>query len=230
MLTPLVMLPGLICDSALWRFQIEEMADVAAVTVADLTLDDSVKAMAVRTLAVAPAQFALAAMSMGGYVAFEIMRQAPERVTRLALFSTSAAPDSPEKVKARQGAIASVRLGQFRGATERLLPSLVARRHIGDSVAEIVKDMAARVGANAFLTQQQAILGRPDSRAVLSTIKVPTLVAVGDCDVLTPPSDVEDIHRGIAGSRFHIFRECGHLPALECPDETTRLLRDWLSS
>lgn len=230
MLIPLVFLPGLLCDATLWRAQVDGLADRVAPMVADLTLDDSIADMAQRTLAAAPPSFALAGLSMGGYVALEIMRQAPERVTRLALLDTSAAADTSDRAHDRRAAIQSLKLGRFLGVTDRLLPQLVHASHLEGLVADKVKVMAARVGGPAFIRQQQAILGRPDSRPMLGGITVPTLVAVGDADVLTPPEDAAEIHAGIPGSTLHVFRACGHLPALEQPEETTRRLSDWLDA
>jgi pimeloyl-ACP methyl ester carboxylesterase len=229
-LAPLVLLPGLLCDATLWRAQIEGLADIAAVFVPDLTLDDTVAEMAARVLAVAPERFALGSLSMGGYVAFEIMRQAPARVERLALFSASASPDTPEHAEERRRAMASLRLGRFVGVGQHLLPELIHPSRLADPVAETVRDMAERVGGTAFLHQQEAILARPDSRPTLAQIAVPTLVAVGDSDVLTPPAEARLIHEGIKGSTLHVLATCGHLPALERPDESTALLRGWLTS
>jgi pimeloyl-ACP methyl ester carboxylesterase len=226
--TPLVLLPGLLCDSALWRAQMDALADIASAMVADLTLDTNVGAMAERVLAVAPPTFAFAALSMGGYVAFEIMRRAPERVTRLALFDTQAELDPPERILQRRRGMESLKLGRFVGVTASLLPQLVHPAHIEGPIGETVKAMAKRVGGEAFLRQQQAILDRPDSRPTLADIKVPTLVAVGEQDVLTPVADSLEIHRGIENSTLHIFSRCGHLPALEKPAETSALLRAWL--
>lgn len=226
--TPLVFLPGLLCDARLWRDQAEALSDVAAPVIADLTQDDSIAAMAQRTLAAAPERFALAGLSMGGYVAFEILRQAPHRVTRLALFDTNAHPDEPERIAQRKAGIASLKIGRFAGVTTRLLPQLVHAAHVAGPIGAELKAMAARVGSEAFLRQQQAILERPDSRPILRQIAVPTLVAVGDGDVLTPVADALAIHWDIAGSRFYLFRNCGHLPALEAPIETSRVLRQWL--
>jgi pimeloyl-ACP methyl ester carboxylesterase len=227
--TPLLLLPGLLCDSELWRPQVESLSDIASAAVADLTLDASIPDMAERVLALAPPRFSLAALSMGGYVAFEIMRRAPERVLRLALFDTQADLDPPERVLQRRRGIESLRLGRFVGVTSRLLPQLVHPAHVAGPIGETVMAMAKRVGGAAFLRQQQAILDRPDSRATLATITVPTLVAVGEQDVLTPVSDALEIHHGIPGSQFYLLADCGHLPALEKPEETTALLRDWLS-
>ena len=227
--TPLVFLPGLLCDDALWRAQAADLSDVADPLIADLTLDDTIAAMARRTLDAAPERFALAALSMGGYVAFEILRQAPERVTRLALFDTRATPDHPDKIAERRAGIASLEIGQFRGVTTRLLPQLVHASHVAGPVGDEVKAMALRVGGPAFMRQQLAILGRPDSRPLLPTLAVPTLIAVGDHDVLTPPSDAQALHEAIPGSRLHTFQDCGHLPALEQPEQTSQVLRDWLN-
>lgn len=228
MLTPTLFLPGLLCDATLWRPVIDQLADRIAPNVADLTLDSSVTEMAARTLAAAPPRFALVALSMGGYVAFEILRQAPERVTRLALFSTSAGSDSAARVAQRQRGIDSLKTGRFVGVTSRLLPQLVHPQHIGDEVGETVKTMAKRVGGEAFIRQQQAIITRPDSHATLTGITVPTAMIVGADDVLTPPREAEAIHAAIAGSTLDILPDCGHLPALERPEDSAAILRQWL--
>ena len=229
MLLPLLMIPGLLCDAVLYRAQVEALSDVAAVAVPDVTVDDSVGAMAARILAVAPPRFSLAALSMGGYVAFEIMRQAPERVERLALLSTSATPDAPSRAAERRRWMASLQLGHFVGVSRRMLPQLIHPSCVETDVGETVRRMAARVGGEAFLRQQQAILNRPDSRPTLATITVPTIVIVGEDDVLTPVAEAQIIHQGVAGSVLHVLPRCGHLPALERPSDISQLLRTWLS-
>ncbi|TCZ66627.1 alpha/beta fold hydrolase [Roseicella aquatilis] len=224
----LLLLPGLLCDSRLWRDQIAALAGEAECHVADTTLDESLAAMAERALATAPDRFALAGLSMGGYLAFEILRQAPERVTRLALFDTSARPDSPQQARRRRGLMALTRTGQFRGVTPRLLPQLVHPDHLAGPIGQEVIAMAERIGREAFLRQQEAILGRPDSRPDLPGIRVPTLVAVGEADALTPPELSEEIAAAIPGARLHRIVGCGHLPPMEAPAATTALLRAWL--
>lgn len=224
----LLFLPGLLCDDRLWRDQIAALQGGIACLVADTTQDDSLGGMAERALAAAPSRFALAALSMGGYLAFEILRRAPERVTRLALFDTSARPDSPEQARRRRGLMALTRTGQFRGVTPRLLPQLLHPDNLARPVAAEVTAMAERVGRDAFLRQQAAILGRPDSRPGLPGIGVPTLVAVGEGDVLTPPDHAEEIAAGIPGAMLHRIPGCGHLPPMESPAATTALLRLWL--
>ena len=225
---PLVLLPGLLCDERLWRDQARDLGDIADATIPDLTLDDTVSAMAKRVLDAAPERFALAALSMGGYVAFEMLRQQPGRVTRLALVDTSASLDTPQRTAQRLAGIKSLQLGRFFGVTTRMLPQLVHARHVNGPVGEEVRAMAKRVGGDAFLRQQHAALARPDSRPLLASIRVPTLIAVGDSDILTPPSDAEEMHRNIAGSSLHVFPSCGHLPPMEIPEETSALLRRWL--
>lgn len=222
-------LPGLLCDNELWRDQVHALADVVEAQIADLTLDSDVPAMARRALATAPDRFALVALSMGGYVAFEILRQAPERVTSLVLLSTSASADDAARQAQRRAALTAPQGGRFLGVTERLLPKLIHPSLLGGTVAESVKAMASRVGADAFLRQQQAILDRPEFLSVLACITVPTLIGVGDTDQLTPPAESMLMRDGIAGSQLHIFTECGHLPPMEQPEETRALLRHWLT-
>ena len=227
-LTSVLFLPALLCDASLWRAQIEDLRDIAAPAIADLTLDDTVAAMADRALAAAPETFALVALSMGGYVAFEMLRQAPERVTRLALLDTSAREDSAARRRERADAIVALEAGRFLGVTDRLLPQLIHQTHVHGPVGNQVKAMAARVGRDAFIRQQRAILGRGDSRDLLARITIPTAIGVGDTDVLTPPAEAEMLNTAIAGSNLHTFAGCGHLPPLEKPGETSAFLRDWL--
>jgi pimeloyl-ACP methyl ester carboxylesterase len=227
--TPLLLLPGLLCDERLWRDQIAGLDDIATPMVADLTQDSSVAAMAGRALEAAPDRFALVGLSMGGYVAFEVLRQAPDRVLRLALFDTSARPDTEEQSRQRRGLMSLTRSGQFRGVTPRLLPRLLHPQHQGTPLAQEVMDMAARIGKEAFLRQQAAILGRPDSRPDLPGIHIPTLVGVGEGDLLTPPALAREIAEGIPGAHLHTIPGCAHLPSMEAPETVTALLRDWLA-
>jgi pimeloyl-ACP methyl ester carboxylesterase len=226
----LLLLPGLLCDERLWRDAIAPLHDIADPVVADLTRDDTVGAMAERALAALPeGPFALAALSMGGYVAFELLRRAaPGRVTRLALLDTSARPDTAEQARRRRGLMSLTRSGQFRGVTPRLLPQLLHPSRLGTPLAGEVMEMAERVGRDAFLRQQAAILARPDLRPDLPALDLPALVAVGAEDALTPPELAEEMAALIPGARLHRFPGCGHLPPMEDPPAATALLRDWL--
>lgn len=226
---PLLLLPGLLCDARLWREQVAALADIAEPVVADLTRDDSIDAMAARALALMPERFSLAGLSMGGYVAFALLRLAPHRVRRLCLLDTSARPDTEQQARRRRGLMALTRAGQFRGVTPRLLPSLVHADRVGDPVlgGEIMA-MAGRVGKDAFLRQQAAILGRPDSRPDLPGLRMPTLIGVGAGDVLTPPEHAAEMAALIPGARYVEFPGCGHLPPMEDPDHASSVLREWL--
>lgn len=231
---PLLLLPGLLCDARLWRDQVAGLGEAADCVVADLTLDDTVAAMAERALEAAErawggVRFALAGLSMGGYVALEVMRRAPGRVDRLALFDTSARPDTAEQSRRRRGLMSLTRSGQFRGVTPRLLPQLIHPDRLGTPLAEEVTAMAERVGRDAFLRQQAAILSRPDSRPGLAAIGVPTLVAVGEADVLTPPDLAEEIAAGVPGAVLRRIAGAGHLPTMEVPETATAVMREWLA-
>jgi pimeloyl-ACP methyl ester carboxylesterase len=228
--TPLLLLPGLLCDAALWQPQIDRLDGVAVCTVADLTQDDSIAAMARRPLAAIPPRFALAGLSMGGYVAFEILRQAPQRVTSALLLDTSARADTPEQARRRRGlmalALRSGAAGRFRGVTPRLLPQLLHPDSLADpAITQTVLGMAERVGRDAYLRQQRAILGRPDSRGDLPALRLPVQVAVGDGDAVTPPELAREIAVLIPGASFRLLAGSDHLPTLEQPARVAMLLR-----
>jgi pimeloyl-ACP methyl ester carboxylesterase len=228
--TPLLLLPGLLCDAALWRGQVDDLGDIAAPLIADLTHDDSVTEMVRRALAAAPPRFALAGLSMGGYVAQEIMRQAPERVLRLALLDTSARADSPEQSARRRGLIELAEKGEFRGVTPRLLPVFLHPSRLADTpLTDAVTAMAERVGKDAFLRQQRAIMGRPDGRRSLPAIRCPTLVLCGREDQLTPPDLSDEIAALVPGARLAVVEDCGHLSTMERPWEVSVELRQWLT-
>jgi len=228
--TSLVLLPGLLCDRELWHRQIESLGDVASPWVADLTLDDSMAAMARRVLAAAPPDFALAGLSMGGYCALEIMRQAPARVTRLALLDTGARADSPEQTARRRGLIELAEKGDFKGVTPRLLPLFLHPDHLKDAdLAGRVTAMAHRVGKDAFLRQQKAIMGRIDSRPYLPRVACPTLLLCGRQDQLTPPALHEEMAAQIPGALLEVIEDCGHLSTMERPDAVDAALRIWLT-
>jgi pimeloyl-ACP methyl ester carboxylesterase len=224
-----VFLPGLLCDESLWCHQIKSLEPLAECQVADLTRHDRMDALARATLAAAPHHFALAALSMGGYVAFEIMRQAPERVLKLCLLDTSARTDTPEQSERRRLLMDMSFAGEFKGVTPRLLPLLIhPDRQKDTELVAGVTGMAERVGADAFYRQQTAIIRRTDSRPYLKDIRCPAQAIVGRQDKLTPPDVVREIADSIAGARFDIIENCGHLSPLEKPAEVTALMKGWL--
>lgn len=234
-LLPLLLLPGQLCDQRLWRDPAALMADVAAPIFGDLSRDDSIAAMAARVLAEAPPRFALAGLSMGGYVALEIMRQAPNRVLRLALLDTTARPENPARATLRRADMSAVSLAseahrRFAGITPRLLPQFIHASRLAEPVAQEVMDMTARVGPDVYLRQQTAILARADSRPILADIEVPTLIGVGESDAVTPPRLAEEMAAAVPGAKLHVFARCGHLPPMEDPEATAALLRRWLGA
>jgi pimeloyl-ACP methyl ester carboxylesterase len=225
----LVLLPGLLCDAALWRHQTESLQDICQPLVADLTQDASIPAMAERVLDSAPRTFCLAGLSMGGYVAQDIMRRAPERVERLALIDTNARADTAEQVKTRTELIRLSEVGKFKGVTPRLLPNLIHPSRLKDSaVADVVLQMAERVGQDAFKRQQQAIMGRVDGRGDLNAIRVPTVVICGRQDALSSVAWHAEMAEAIPNARLVIIEDCGHLAPLERPYATSAVLRYWL--
>ncbi len=228
MYQPIVFLPGLICDWRLWRDVIDGMADTLAPMVADLRLDETIAAMATRTLAAAPPRFALAGLSMGGYVALEIMRQAPERVSHLALFDTSARPDTEERRETRRKGIEMIAQGKFIGVSRGLLGQLVAPKNLGTPLADEVQAMSERVGPEAYIRQQKAIMTRPDSVPSLRDITVPTLVGVGALDKMTPPELAEEMATNIPGAELVQFPDAAHLPTMENPGTVIEAMRAWL--
>ena len=226
---PILLIPGLVSSAriyapvvpALWRF--------GPVTIANHIRDDNMGAIARRILAEAPPRFALAGHSMGGYIAFEIMRQAPERVAKLALINTQARPDTPEASERRRGMIARAQGSGYRGVLDELFPGFVHPARQGDqSLRQLVYDMADDVGPEAFVRQQTAMIGRPDSRPTLAWIRCPTLVLTGDEDHTIPNSLSVEMANGIPGAKLVILPDCGHMPQPEQPQAPADALVAWL--
>ena len=226
----LVLVPGLLNTGQVFARQVEGLADIADCVTTEPWHHDSIGAMADAALAAAPPTFALGGFSMGGYVALEIFRRAPERVERLALIDTQATPDSPESTARRLALLEQTNIGRFHGVHRSLLPQLVHRRHINDpAITQPMLDMALKVGAEGFVREQRAIMGRADNRPLLARIAVPTVVIVGRQDKVTPLPRSEEIAADIATSRLVVIEECGHMSPLEKPAEVTAALRSWLT-
>lgn len=226
---PVVLVPGLNCSLRLYEPQLPALWRVGPVIVADHRRDDSIAAIAHRILADAPPRFTLLGLSMGGYIAFEIMRQAPSRIAGLALLDTSARPESPDQTLRRKGQIDMARSGRFDAISEQMFAVLSRPAGRGDErIRQVIRAMAADTGADAFIRQQTAIMGRADSRPTLATLRCPTLVVVGDDDKLTPPDLAVEIAHGIADARLEVVAECGHLSTLDQPEQVSAILDSWL--
>jgi len=228
---PLVLVPGLLCSARVYAPQIAALWPFGPVTVADHRRDDTMAAIAARILANAPPRFALAGLSMGGYIAFAMMRQAPQRIAKLALLDTSARPDMPEQTAEREKFISMSEAGQFADVAAVLtLRYLHRNRHSDETLKAIIRDMAAENGTETFVRHLRAIMSRPDSRPLLAAIRCPTLVLVGDGDELLPPALAKEIAAGIPGARLVIVPDCGHLCTLEKPEPVNAALAEWLEA
>ena len=227
----LVLVPGLLCTQRLWRDQIAALEARRNIVVPRNDLDDSVAGMARRALDAAPDRFALAGLSMGGYVALEMWRQAPERIERLALLDTRATADTPAETERRKDLMALANRGRFTGVHERLMPILIHESRLGDTeLTAAIAGMAEETGRDGFINQQKAIMARPDSRDTCRTIDVPALVLCGREDALTPLALHEEMARLIPGARLEIVENCGHMSTMEKPDEVNAALEAWLAA
>src|ERR1700730_3908355 len=226
--TDLVLVPGLVCTEDLFAEQIASLQGEVAISVADHTRHDTTSGIARAVLATAPHRFALCGVSMGGYIAFEMVRQAPDRIERLAL--PSALTDTPEQTQRRLKLIAMAQTGEYKSVRDTLWPLFVhPARHDNVALKRAVFKMMDDTGPETFMRQQKAIMSRPDSQPSLGAIHCPTLVMVGNEDALTPVSVALTIADGIAGSKLNIVQDCGHLSTMERPDAVTEALRAWIA-
>jgi pimeloyl-ACP methyl ester carboxylesterase len=224
----LVLIPGLGSDGAVWRRTVAALGDRIDCSVGDTLSDDTPAGMARRILDRAPERFALAGVSMGGMVALQLMRLAPERVSHLALIDTNALPDTLGRKAYRH--LANLVVGttrNFRRQAERSLGWLVHQNAPEDVRAELV-EMSVRVGARAYVRQNRAVIARGDLRDVLSGIRAPTSIIVGEDDQITPVRLSREIHRLTPGSTLNVIPDCGHLPPIEKPETVAELLLELL--
>lgn len=230
-MTPLVLIPGLSCTGEMFAPQIATLSPHRPVIVASTLEGDSMAQMAAAILRDAPPQFALGGASMGGYIAFEIMRQAPERVERLALMSTTARPDAPEQTMQRQALIERVELGELETLLREVSPRLVHPLHKDDqTLIDTQVRMGLEIGADGFVRQQKASIKRADSRPDLPAIRIPTLVLVGDRDPLTPPIRAREMASALPNTHLVIVPDCGHASTLEQPQAVNAALEEWLTA
>ncbi|MGV8973473.1 MAG: alpha/beta fold hydrolase [Rhodoglobus sp.] len=224
-----ILVPPLLCSPRVYRSIIDAAWTRGSVTVADTRQDDTVAGMATRLLRDAPEEFALLGTSMGGYVALEVVRQAPRRVRALALVSTSARSDTPEQVASREHQSRLVEAGDFDRLVDMAFRGVVAEQHATDpALLGVWRAMARTVGARVFLRQQQAVMGRADARELLSTIRCPTTVIHGAGDRLIPVEMGEEIARAIPGAELVIIEDAGHFAFLEQPEVIASAVADFL--
>lgn len=232
-LTSVVLLPGLVCDAAVWAHARSQLESRAPVSIADYGLLDSLGAMAEKVLQEAPPRFALAGHSMGGRVALEVLRRAPERVSALALLDTGVTPLAPGEAGEREAAgrhelLAIARERGMAAMAARWVQGMVWQPRLNDvALVQGVIDMFARRDAETFAAQIRALLARPDASALLGTIRCPTLVLCGEQDSWAPAARHRDMAEKIPGARLVLVPDCGHMCTLERPEQVTRALLDW---
>jgi len=228
---PIVLVPGLNCSPRVYAPQVPELWRFGPVSIANHTRDDTMAAIGKRVLDDAPPRFALAGLSMGGYIALEIVRQAASRVAKLALLDTGARDDPPEVQAKRRTNIAAADAGRFADIIDAQFPLYVHPSRASNAALKAVYlAMCHDVGPQAYVRQQKAIMGRADSRPLLPTIRCPTLVLVGAQDEATPPALSDEMAAAIPGARLVTVPDCGHLSTLEQPEAVTRALAEWMSS
>ncbi|WP_428248268.1 alpha/beta fold hydrolase [Ferrovibrio sp.] len=230
MLAPIILLPGLKSDHRVWAPQAAALSATGPVEIPVAALDsDRIEQMAAQVLASAPPVFALAGCSMGGYVALAVVRQAPERIQRLALLSTSARPEHPNATPGRHAALAQARKDGV-GAMARagLDRDFHAAHHKDPALGDIMAGMAEAIGLAVIERQMQAAITRPDARPALPGIACPTLVICGEDDQITPPDCAHELAAAIPHAALHLLPDCGHCATLEKPAAVTAFMLEWL--
>ncbi|WP_454714521.1 alpha/beta fold hydrolase [Caulobacter segnis] len=230
-MTPIVLVPGLLCSEEIFAPQLPALWPHGPVQIANTLEGDTLPEMAALILAAAPSRFALVGVSMGGYLALEIMRQAQERVEKLALVCTSARPDTPEQTAARRKMLDQARAVGFERFLTLGADALTHPSRKGDPALNAISiRMGRAVGLEGFARQTEAVIARADSRPLLSEIKVPTVILVGDADPLTPQVLSEEMTATIPGAKLVIAPECGHVITLERPEVVNSALLEWLEA
>jgi len=221
---PIVLITGQLLTDTVWQPLLDAWGD-REVIVANNRSDDTIAGFATRLLENAPPRFVLIAHAMGGFVAFEVMRRAPERVAKLVLIATLASADGPAQTARRQGYIDLVEAGRFADVVEERIPILFPESRRGDErLLGIARQMAADTGAETFLAQQRAIMAREDSRPRLGEIAVPTLLVWGAEDGITSRAHQDEMLALIPGSRLEVVPGAGHLVTIEAPEVVVPLL------
>lgn len=228
-MTPLVLLPGMMCDARLFAPQIAALSD-RAVQVSPITGADTTAALAQAVLDAAPSRFALAGLSMGGIVAMEMQAIAPERIAGLCLMDTNPKAEHPNVAKYREAQMQRVRMGGLRPVMrDEMKPNYLADGPNREAILETCMVMAEHLGPDVFLRQSRALMTRADRQETLGDVNVPSLVLCGREDSLCPVHRHELMAELIPGAKLRVLNAAGHLPTLEQPNATIIALRQWLA-
>lgn len=228
-MTPLILLPGMMCDARLYGPQIAALSGRVPIHLAPVTAFDTVAALAADVLEKAPPRFALAGLSMGGIVAMEVYRQAPDRVCRMALLDTNPRAELEEVRQRREPQIEAVRAGGLHNVMrDELKPNYLANGPLRQDVLDMCMTMALDLGPDVFERQSRALQTRPDQQETLKSVETPTLILMGKEDRLCPLDRHELMNDLVTGSQLKIIEGAGHLPTLEQPEAVNAAFKTWL--
>jgi pimeloyl-ACP methyl ester carboxylesterase len=226
---PLVLLPAMMCDARLWRAQAEALGHDRAVMVAPTHLGASVGEVAAQVLDAGPRRFALAGLGLGGVVAMEVLRRAPERVTRIALMATEALAETPQSAAAREEGIIAAKTGRLADVVRAMPASAaLAPGPMRSEVQAMVLEMAQSLGPEVFVRQSRLMQRRPDQQRALRMLRAPALILAGAHDTAFPLKRHEFLAELVASAELEVIDEAGHLAPLEAPEAVTDALDRWL--
>ena len=227
---PVVFLPGMMCDVRLFGPQIAELSSERGVMVAPVCVGERIEEIASNILTSAPQKFALAGLSMGGIVAMEILRRAPDPLTRIALMNTHPLTDTPGAAADREPLIVKVRSGRLMEAVgDEINAHTLAPTPYRNEVLDLVQEMARTLGPDVYIRQSRAMQRRKDQQGTLRRCKVPALVLCGAYDTIAPVKRHEFMAELIPYAQLRVMDQSRHLPTLEQPEETTAALREWMT-
>jgi pimeloyl-ACP methyl ester carboxylesterase len=226
----LLAIPGLLCDEVVWKSQAASLSDVADTPIADVSEHDDLTEMARAALTTVDGPVDVVGHSMGGRVAFEVWRLAPERVRSLVVLDTGSHPAGPDEPASRRRLTDLSATEGMDALADAWLPRLVRpERHTDRTVMGPLRAMVRRATPEQHARQIHALVTRPDATALLGTITVPTLVVVGREDAWSPVGQHEELAAAIPGARLEIIERSGHMVTIEQPDVVTALLREWIT-
>ena len=228
-MTPLVMIPGMMCDERIFAPQIEELVSKRSVHVADISKHDNISDLAADVLSNAPPKFCLVGHSMGGIVAMEICAQDPKRIEKLVLIDTNPLAELEEVKLKREPQISDALSGKLINVIrDEMKPNYLASSENQDIILNICMEMALSLGPKVFINQSRALQTRADQQSNIQSINIPVLIMCGSEDKLCTVERHEMMHNMISNSELKIINNAGHMPTLEQPSETTEVLKEWL--